>query len=355
MNNSKVKVDRACADHCEHDLRWMQRTQDGLQCVKIVSSNEICGHRCFPEDGRVCVGGSDGSASCGHDYEYSHIYADKPNPCSKIIRVREVTEAQRAALHQEFQDDAGVERCGHRCVFPDTEQVERHKYQPADYLAGASECGYKDCTEPMNAPIHVPAEPPPLDYRCSKCKAQGVKLWRQYQTFLEHVELLCFTCGLTDQGKSEAETRNTDTIGWLVPAVPTNDGTFWGYTSVPQERVDWWERLPKRAAGTASPLTDPPTDADYAELFQQLTCNDEWHAFPPVGECPDCGMTETVSPAPQTDSVIYELRAMFPESRAGELSLTCEVTKDGERWWIHTPKGSACGTLDEAMQIIRSK
>ncbi len=36
-----------------------------------------------------------------------------------------------------------------------------------------------------------------------------------------------------------------DQIGWLVPAVPTKEGdTYWGYTSVPQAGVKWWERLP---------------------------------------------------------------------------------------------------------------
>ena len=35
-------------------------------------------------------------------------------------------------------------------------------------------------------------------------------------------------------------------IGWSVPAVPTKDGSFWGYTSVPQSGVDWWSSLPLR-------------------------------------------------------------------------------------------------------------
>ena len=34
-------------------------------------------------------------------------------------------------------------------------------------------------------------------------------------------------------------------IGWLVPAVPTEEGnTFWGYTSVPYQGVYWWDNLP---------------------------------------------------------------------------------------------------------------
>ena len=39
----------------------------------------------------------------------------------------------------------------------------------------------------------------------------------------------------------------TDQIGWLVPAVPSEEGdTFWGYMSVPQAGCDWWDRLPTR-------------------------------------------------------------------------------------------------------------
>lgn len=83
-------------------------------------------------------------------------------------------------------------------------------------------------------------------YVCSKCGAKGVKLWRQYQTFLEHIDLLCFACSLVDQAKHLDFPMRGDQVGWLVPAVPTDDGTFWGYTSVPQDRVEWWKALPAR-------------------------------------------------------------------------------------------------------------
>lgn len=32
--------------------------------------------------------------------------------------------------------------------------------------------------------------------------------------------------------------------GWRVPAVPTLDGSWWGYSSVPAEGVAWWKALP---------------------------------------------------------------------------------------------------------------
>ncbi len=92
------------------------------------------------------------------------------------------------------------------------------------------------------------------DYTCARCKSSGVKLWRQYQTFLGHIELLCCDCGAKDQGKELVDLqpdgrwgeRKSDQIGWLVPAVPTEDGSFWGYTSVPYQQVQWWRSLPNR-------------------------------------------------------------------------------------------------------------
>ncbi len=97
-----------------------------------------------------------------------------------------------------------------------------------------------------------------IKYVCSNCGASNCKLWRQYQTFLEHIELLCAPCAAKDQDKSiegiDAEGMRpadggaydtTDTIGWLVPAIPVEgEDTFWGYTSVPQEGCDWWGALP---------------------------------------------------------------------------------------------------------------
>lgn len=86
---------------------------------------------------------------------------------------------------------------------------------------------------------------PPAGYSCSKCGVSSVKLWRQYQTLADQIELLCLECACKDQDKDPAEVwKRSDQIGWLVPAVPTEDGdTFWGYTSVPQTGCVWWHRL----------------------------------------------------------------------------------------------------------------
>ena len=106
-------------------------------------------------------------------------------------------------------------------------------------------------------------KPPEGAYRCSQCDAHGCKLWRQNSTFLDHIELLCVVCAGEDQGHDIDRVNDagliptkifttpsnkyeiwTDQIGGLVPAVPTNDGTFWGYTSVPADGVKWWRGLP---------------------------------------------------------------------------------------------------------------
>lgn len=81
-------------------------------------------------------------------------------------------------------------------------------------------------------------------YACGACGATGVRLWRNYQTFLNSQTLTCRSCSEKDQDKVLAP--GTDQIGWRIPAVPTGDrDTFWGYTSVPDDGVKWWDSLPE--------------------------------------------------------------------------------------------------------------
>jgi hypothetical protein len=90
-------------------------------------------------------------------------------------------------------------------------------------------------------------------YKCSKCDAENCKLWRQYNTCTDYIELMCCICACKDQkqdySKRDKEGKggkyNSDQIGGLVPAVPTEDKeTYWGYTSVPQDLCVWWKKLP---------------------------------------------------------------------------------------------------------------
>lgn len=85
----------------------------------------------------------------------------------------------------------------------------------------------------------------PPEYRCEECRTAGCKLWRRYNTFVNHIKLLCVDCAEKDQKKRL--TPESDAIGSWVPAVPTEeDDTYWGYTSIPQAEYGWWDRLPLR-------------------------------------------------------------------------------------------------------------
>lgn len=104
----------------------------------------------------------------------------------------------------------------------------------------------------------------PGDYKCDDCSVFGVRLWREYQTIASQTKLLCAHCAEKDQQnnhdpgwKSSFSSGNGDQIGWLIPAVPTEGSdTYWGYTSVPDDGVEWWKNLPiKKNKKMLSPET----------------------------------------------------------------------------------------------------
>lgn len=88
-----------------------------------------------------------------------------------------------------------------------------------------------------------------IKYKCSKCKKEGLKLWRDYQTCADYCELECAAClapdvKVGDDGMhEEKDFGRTDQLGGKVPAIPV-DSTYWGYTSVPSQDVEWWVALP---------------------------------------------------------------------------------------------------------------
>jgi hypothetical protein len=112
--------------------------------------------------------------------------------------------------------------------------------------------------------LRPPKTPFTVDYRCGKCRAEGLKLWRGVHgcADADGVELKCARCLAPDvevdaQGKADmghchdgcghliSKGRSDQIAGWL-PAVPTDD-TFWGYSSVPSADVEWWQALPTYA------------------------------------------------------------------------------------------------------------
>lgn len=91
------------------------------------------------------------------------------------------------------------------------------------------------------------------EYRCEFCHMTGIKLWRQYSTF--HPHLLCANCASKNQkdelilmqpdGFHFRDGDWTDQIGNYVPAVPDEEDLgYWGYTSVPEKGISWWQSLP---------------------------------------------------------------------------------------------------------------
>lgn len=125
----------------------------------------------------------------------------------------------------------------------------------------------------------------PTGYYCTHCGARGVKLWRDYNTSADAVDLKCSVCHAPDKVWDPAK---GDQFAGLVPAVPTENGTtFWGYTSVPSAGVAWWWRLPphpeKRAVVPEVPHPEPPDLASEVEYLVRASSTEtsalwrEWH------------------------------------------------------------------------------
>ena len=110
-------------------------------------------------------------------------------------------------------------------------------------------------------PVDYSSTGVPSWYKCEGCDKSNVKLWRSSTPFLEHVTLLCVDCAIARSGPDKHENYSTmteagkhwgiggftDQLLFGVPATPTKEGdTFWGYTSVPQDGIEWWTRLPLR-------------------------------------------------------------------------------------------------------------
>ncbi len=109
-----------------------------------------------------------------------------------------------------------------------------------------------------NIPFKYESNEVPASYVCGTCGASNCKLWRRYQTFLDNQDLFCVECAGKNQKRDTSDIDavgemfsdlggRSDQIGWLIPAVPTEENdTFWGYTSVPEKGCEWWRRLPSK-------------------------------------------------------------------------------------------------------------
>jgi hypothetical protein len=100
--------------------------------------------------------------------------------------------------------------------------------------------------------LRPPKHPFTTEYLCHKCKSENVKLWRGIHGCSNEQgrKLLCAACLAPDlkvdeHGKAMNISVNmeTDQINNWLPAIPVDD-TYWGYSSVPSQDVEWWKNLP---------------------------------------------------------------------------------------------------------------
>jgi hypothetical protein len=83
----------------------------------------------------------------------------------------------------------------------------------------------------------------PEGYSCHECGKSGIRLYRDYNTFLDHLDLLCTAC-LSSRKDVHVDYAQPCHLGDMVPAIPTEEGdTFWGFTSVPAAGCLWWYNL----------------------------------------------------------------------------------------------------------------
>jgi hypothetical protein len=99
-------------------------------------------------------------------------------------------------------------------------------------------------------------------YRCGLCGACDCKLYRKSAVFLVDDMLRCVACVHDEVGRdllpSSVPLEEGGSLGWYVPAVPDGHGSFWGFSSVPQDDATQWYLLPN------APGEVPPTDVPEA-------------------------------------------------------------------------------------------
>lgn len=69
-------------------------------------------------------------------------------------------------------------------------------------------------------------------HKCSTCQRSNVQLWRPYGEFLRDETIFCIV-HLPKEKKD-----------WYVPLIEDDDGSVWGYTSVPEDAIAMWKSLP---------------------------------------------------------------------------------------------------------------
>jgi hypothetical protein len=71
--------------------------------------------------------------------------------------------------------------------------------------------------------------------RCGSCEAEGVRIYREYGSFYRSETDRCNGCIPADHR------------GWMVPCVLSEDGSPWGYLSVPTDAAERFYALPEKS------------------------------------------------------------------------------------------------------------
>ncbi|HVI39159.1 MAG TPA: hypothetical protein VM577_00730 [Anaerovoracaceae bacterium] len=116
--------------------------------------------------------------------------------------------------------------------------------------SGREPLEYRTMWEKIVKDLRPARSPFTIKYCCDQCKVEDVKLWRQSNTFADYIKLQCASClapgeVVNEKGKftDPSYGYETDQLKGCVPAIPVGD-TYWGYTSVPSQDVEWWVALP---------------------------------------------------------------------------------------------------------------
>lgn len=86
---------------------------------------------------------------------------------------------------------------------------------------------------------------PPEWYKCDRCNCGGVQLYRDYNTFVSCLDVLCANC-LAKRNKTSLKKVLAGNLNFFVCAIPVeDDATFWGVTSTPSAGCLWYSYLPR--------------------------------------------------------------------------------------------------------------
>lgn len=88
--------------------------------------------------------------------------------------------------------------------------------------------------------------------KCSICEKTGIKLWREYSSFQDHLSPTCFKCTIFEypnfdiqKSREKFLEEKSDQLGDKLPYVTTDNGEYvYSYFSIPENSYNFWKNLP---------------------------------------------------------------------------------------------------------------